>query len=688
MLPPLRSAIRPTYRSARSALVQENNSNKVLKETLLDSPVKKKLFLKCVEIIQSNYSKPDKITQQFKDIMSKIFSITIAEIETIVSYSEHESSYFKTFYTTSLSDLLCDLGYSDFDKFSIFPSSQPESLLRGEDLRGFNLSGADLSRADLSGANLRGANLSKANLRGANLSGLDLRGADLSGADLSKANLRGANLSKANLSKANLSGADLSRADLKDVVHFSFSVLHDTEYEIDCCFNHLANNGRSILITINSIPDEYLALKLQLMESVFEQVNGFSNADKKLVLTHRESLMDALCQKNTYFGSLLILNFIETQLLPTIIPKANLNKKTFNATEQELFYEMALKNISDKEFCLKNSAFLAQLIVSLKTSENEKMKEKGLKIEVLYLSHFPTIIDSAYNYLAKNGEYKDDEVRSLTTHMLLISQDENNFLLVSYDYYNKFLLNINDPTKDIEWDNFVYFAKKEAVAQNQRFTYNPDVMGGINLKTIFDKIILFKASYNFYCNHHITLDLLDEMNLGVHLDSFKEAFNSKATPLIKYTDQNREDMLTNIFKDFITTDANHAINSIGEESHNLQLNTAFTQKIIEIFALTEVNNATKAQTFACLSALFTKLSSSSFFGEERASPLPLRNFAIALLNKAIEFDATQVPLHANWKDRLAGTNGEFTCTAVLYNLMSETLKGQDAFAQIIPPAWQ
>ena len=85
---------------------------------------------------------------------------------------------------------------------------------------------------------------------------------------------------------------------------------------------------------------------------------------------------------------------------------------------------------------------------------------------------------------------------------------------------------------------------------------------------------------------------------------------------------------------------------IGEESHNLQLNTAFTQKIIKIFALTEVNNATKAQTFACLSALFTKLSSSSFFGEERASPLPLRNFAIALLNKAIEFDATQVPLHA------------------------------------------
>ena len=655
MLAPLGSAnppIRPTYRSARSALVQENNSNKVLKETLLgkiDSPVKKKLFLKCVEIIQSNYSKPDKITQQFKDIMSKIFSITIADIETIVSYSEHESSYFKTFYTTSLSDLLCDLGYSDFDKFSIFPSSQPASLLRGEDLRGFNLSRADLSRADLSGADLSGANLS----------GLDLRGADLSGADL------------------------------KDVVHFSFSVLHDTEYEIDCCFNHLANNGRSILITINSIPDEYLALKLQLMESVFEQVNGFSNADKKLVLTHRESLMDALCQKNTYFGSLLILNFIETQLLPTIIPKANLNKKTFNATEQELFYEIALKNISDKEFCLKNSAFLAQLIVSLKTSENEKMKEKGLEIEVLYLSHFPTIIDSAYNYLAQNGEYEDDEDDvSLTTHMLLISQDENNFLLVSYDYYNKFLLNRNDPTKPIKWDHFVYFAKKEAVAQNQRFTYNPYVMGEINLETIFDKIILFKASYNFYCNHQKTLDLLDEMNLGVHLDSFKEAFNSKATPLIKYTDQNREDMLTNIFKDFITTDANHAINSIGEESHNLQLNTAFTQKIIEIFALTEVNNATKAQTFACLSALFTKLSSSSFFGEERASPLPLRNFAIALLNKAIEFDATQVPLHANWKDRLAGTNGEFTCTAVLYNLMSETLKGQDAFAQIIPPAWQ
>jgi hypothetical protein len=147
MSAPLGSAnppIRPTYRSARSALVQENNSNKVLKETLLgkiDSPVKKKLFLKCVEIIQSNYSKPVKITQQFKDIMSKIFSITIAEIETIVSYSEHQSSYFKTFYTTSLSDLLCDLGYSDFDKFSIFPSSQPESLLRGEDLRGFNLAG-------------------------------------------------------------------------------------------------------------------------------------------------------------------------------------------------------------------------------------------------------------------------------------------------------------------------------------------------------------------------------------------------------------------------------------------------------------------------------------------------------------------------------------------------------------------
>ncbi|MFS1562431.1 MAG: hypothetical protein ACL7AX_01220 [Candidatus Arsenophonus phytopathogenicus] len=79
----------------------------------------------------------------------------------------------------------------------------------------------------------------------------------------------------------------------------------------------------------------------------------------------------------------------------------------------------------------------------------------------------------------------------------------------------------------------------------------------------------------------------------------------------------------------------------------------------------------KAEHLLTLSAVFTRYSSSAVFGTELDSPLMLRYYAYALMEKVHKLDPTliaQIPLII-WKNRLLGCENAFSCTAVLYDLM-------------------
>ena len=114
------------------------------------------------------------------------------------------------------------------------------------------------------------------------------------------------------------------------------------------------------------------------------------------------------------------------------------------------------------------------------------------------------------------------------------------------------------------------------------------------------------------------------------------------------------------------------------------------KKIITEFKLDISEDSTKAQTLLCLAAVFTKYSSSSFFGTEGESPVALRHYAYALMKEVNKLTPSVCGDKFNkWKDALLGLNGAFTCTAVLYHDMIAHAKAKfpSTLATIRPPAW-
>jgi len=92
-----------------------------------------------------------------------------------------------------------------------------------------------------------------------------------------------------------------------------------------------------------------------------------------------------------------------------------------------------------------------------------------------------------------------------------------------------------------------------------------------------------------------------------------------------------------------------------------------------------------------LAEVFVKLSSSAMFGSEEVSPPALRSFAWALLNSACDAAPDLLPAAAqdDWRNRLAGAAGAFSCTAVLFGMMQRmpipALKA--VWAAVVPQQW-
>ncbi|HGJ5854259.1 hypothetical protein QE197_07980 [Arsenophonus nasoniae] len=93
-----------------------------------------------------------------------------------------------------------------------------------------------------------------------------------------------------------------------------------------------------------------------------------------------------------------------------------------------------------------------------------------------------------------------------------------------------------------------------------------------------------------------------------------------------------------------------------------------------------------------LSTVFTRYSSNAIFGTDGNSPLMLRYYAYALMEKAHQLDPTLLgyQMFKNWKNRLLGTENAFTCTALLYDIMIIHANEQckETLHKIIPPAWR
>lgn len=90
----------------------------------------------------------------------------------------------------------------------------------------------------------------------------------------------------------------------------------------------------------------------------------------------------------------------------------------------------------------------------------------------------------------------------------------------------------------------------------------------------------------------------------------------------------------------------------------------------------EDTNKNRAAVMLVLSSMFTRYSSSHFFGTEMDSPPAVRLYASALLNEACRLDPALIDENKakDWQSRLLGIGNAFTCTAILSREIDSYIK--------------
>ncbi|CNG03614.1 pentapeptide repeat-containing protein [Yersinia frederiksenii] len=547
--------------------------------------------------------------------------------------------------------------------------------LSGANLSGANLSGSKLGGAILSGINLSGANLNKVKLCGANLSRADLSSANLSGANLSAANLNRtilnkADLSSTNLSKVNLIGSGLNEANLDNILQEGGFIMMPQgrpkwdNRTLDLYLNHINNTESGSLLTMmDSIDEQYAAVKLhmarELMATLLEEQVKLSNVALPLMDilskppytddTDIAAWMSTVCE--TY------LNDNGTRVMPQ-------NTGLFNLSV-DLFARRPERMLS------LNGPFIQIVAQGMAENSLPEMKQKAADLYATYLRDERIKAYSDWEDFG-NGEGQPDwDDRHAVNYILMSAQPAtvSAMLLSPHD-----LESMLRPQPETQWDRFyLYSSPDNSLAMNE---YPP-------LNTLFaNEFPLFNTPYQFIEKSAKFVQLLKTLNLGDSLHklfvSATEAKHSKT----KLVSPEKENELRSIFEPKLTYSADLGRYSLTQAHYN---------EIINAYRLTSAPPSNKAKTLLCLAALFTKYSSSAFFGTETDSPQRLRNYAYALMEKGHNLDANIVKKEhfALWTDKLLGLNNTFSCSAILSSDMVNHIRARfpDVLSGIMPPAW-
>ncbi|MFN7094232.1 MAG: pentapeptide repeat-containing protein, partial [Burkholderiales bacterium] len=591
------------------------------------------------------------------------------------------------------------LNQADLSQTVLANAMLAEAILYEANLTGASLSEANLNQANLSRANLTRVNLSKAVLERANLSRANLTGADLSEANLhwanlSRANLTGANLSKANLLDCNLAEANLTGADLSGVsitlsnlkkclnregmivvknlrIKKITPVIYD-QASLDRFFNHINNSSGSILTKINELNDKYQELKKELM----------SKAIKHLLISRINidpivpALEEILYLNPIYVEVPELRDFIVNDLLMRKV-QAGTRSISLNPFGAALLMDY-INTLPDKDqFMVENSTLINQLIYMSRGSNDHNFAMEGKKLEDFYLK-----IDVIAQI---KGILKQHYLFESRKTLIFYHQEESNHqaLAVSQLYLDKFLYDKNaDPDiRNLNWDNLIWLKDKKI--QN---------IGEQNFAKLFQTFTLFQARYQFDQESAKLFSLLQIIDFQEYADSFRQAITQKyfKRNLTSISHQNR---LADIFQALISQP--ELISLTGTEAKKIKLNQTHFEQIIQAYQVKNSTARGQAEVLLCLAGLFARFSSSVFFGIEFDSPVPLRNYALALLNKAVELDDMLVkPSYLSdnsqdWRNMLSGANRAFSCSAVLSSTMVDYCKQQcpEVVNTILPPAW-
>ncbi len=558
-----------------------------------------------------------------------------------------------------------------------------------------------------------GVNFSYCELPFAALDNANLHGCDLGFTNLEYANLSNANMKEVNLIGANFRGANLAGATITCRLPERWDA-----NQLYLYLNHLNNNNRSLLTAINSISDDYRALKLAMMH---ELIASLSETD---VSSAHDILMDMWLGNPIYCQDKKITDYIFENMLRALATEANSRPlKALGDAELNLYLnylEPSPADLDDKSteqakkakhrFMMANNGFFIQLMMQSLTHENATIRSAAAKRYIDYLE-LPELA-MAKHYLAQGGI----QIDSLTandaddTAFAFVNNNQTSILLLSKNAIVAMLQ--NDMNHD--WANVVVFRDGSCIAA-------PD------LNKLYADFNLFTAAYidarnqNKFPRLLRVLDL-DRSNVVPEVSITQTNYRAliedaigRSVSHVKLCDAADQNTLKQIFATYLKKEGqDDELQPVGNtpkrEPNYLAdvmipaeikciadipvVKDSHFDSIVKSFMLQGKTNTERSQTLLSLATVFAWLSSSRMFGISQESPIALRYYAAALMKKSWQLDSTVfggVDNYTNWMSRLAGFPLVFECTEVLaVNFIKPYILQQDEsfiaiFNAIKPP---
>ncbi len=443
------------------------------------------------------------------------------------------------------------------------------------------------------------------------------------------------------------------------------------EGNLDIYLNHEHNGGRSLLMTIDSLPDKYRQEKVLAME---ELVMSLQNArlSENDIRPVESSLVSVLAHP-PYTQSALISEWLG----PVQERFFTHQCQTYNEVQlpvpdkshQQRILPVLLDSFEkDNAAMTTHSGFFNQVILHSMTGADctDDTRQKAAALYEQYLSH-PNVSPHTRNGLFGNYDGSPDwTTRTADNFLLLSSRTPDTAMMLSADT----LLTMLNPTPDTAWDHFYLLRGGENVSTAQ-----------ISPAELFrHDFRVFLAAFNKEAGQRRFGKLIDAIlspqEHGELNRQFIAATNQKNSS-VKFIDDASVSRLNAVFEPLLPEG---------------KLSPAHYQHILSAYNLTDASPQEQAKTLFCLSTTFAHYSSSAIFGTEHDSPPVLRGYAEALMQKAWELSPEIFPSReklTDWSNRFHGLHNAFTCTSIVAGDMQRHARAHfpDVLSSILPLAW-
>lgn len=483
-----------------------------------------------------------------------------------------------------------------------------------------------------------------------------------------------ADFSYSSLGKRNITEHDLSRIIFENSsMQINYSALSDTERDIDLFFNHHNNPEGTPLTALQSIDNRFADFKIQLARGV---VNELSRQNITL-----ENLVSAAMPILEIFGKEPFCSDPNLRQWHDRLTEEWFNSnRHISGSNLDLLppatIETLLRLIThDSSLLSQKNALFHQIIgfAFSKNHENSNLTNHAQESYNRYLQSREVTPYTRFEHFSRTSALSEPAQVNLQESdavnlVLMPANPGGPVLLMSLDTLRGMLR--PDPLNPV-WNQFYQMDTPQNCLK--MVEVNPEKLFRRDFPQFLTPFLAEQQKNTFS-------KLLDLLKLGEFRNAFYHATGAKSSTE-KMIDKANEFKLEAHFRPALCP---------GE--YWSQLTQQHAQAITEAYGITDASLRTKAEHFLCLSAVFTRLSSSFYFGTGAESPLPLRAYAHALMLQAAEFDSTifdSPSLLIEWQNKFQGSNGLLECTAVLSQGMFDYLNRvcPQTLAAARPLAW-